>query len=626
MDDALPDTRKPLSGGSAVAIRSRVALVLRTMPAWAWLGALFVMSCVVGIRVGFETHAPIVFNDELIYSELARGLADSHLGTLGSVVTSGYGVVYPLLLSPIYAAVHQSPTVYALVKGVNAVVFASAVVPAFLLARRLLPNQWSLAVAALTVLGPQAIYSALVMTENVFLPIFLWTCVAAVRMLERPTSARQLVAGATIVVAVATRFQAVALGPGLAAAIVLAAVAPGPRGALVRLKPYRLAALIGASVVPAAAIVELIRGRTLGGLLGSYGVLAQGYSAWGSIKWTALNLADLDLLVGVAVFAILPAAVKLALRSSAATESSIVLGSLFVGFGGAMLILVGVFSSSSQGGHRVHDRYVFYLLPLALTLGFWALRRRELPTRIVVAGACVAGALPATIPFHLVKTWGWVDAIGLLPWQNTVFSVSHMAAFAIPTALVIAAAVAVVTTRRMPIVIATLGLAFLFGFTSARAHARLNGEFAARHAEWIDRAVGTGANVKAVYVSAPCQTTGQRETRWIALWRAKYFNRSVQLAYYIGAPMPREAASRRLVVGNSGVLLRRGMPVDTKYVLVEKGVTIRGTLVARERGEGLSLVRTEGHLDLLSFSPTSACVPPHIEHGRAVRSKPSVHP
>ena len=62
-------------------------------------------------------------------------------------------------------------------------------VPAFFLARRLLPPGWSLACAALTVAVPSALYTGFVMTESVAYAACVLAFLAIARCLERPSSA-----------------------------------------------------------------------------------------------------------------------------------------------------------------------------------------------------------------------------------------------------------------------------------------------------------------------------------------------------------------------------------------------------------------------------------------------------
>ena len=82
--------------------------------------------------------APFIMVDELIYSELARSLA---AGDGLEVRGEPYlvSLIYPLLLAPVYALFDSLPDAYAAVKVVNAVVMSLAAVPAYLLARRVLP-------------------------------------------------------------------------------------------------------------------------------------------------------------------------------------------------------------------------------------------------------------------------------------------------------------------------------------------------------------------------------------------------------------------------------------------------------------------------------------------------------
>src|SRR5260221_8087389 len=178
---------RPIRATSVLqSLFARLMLILRGLPPWAWLAAIGFNSFLTGVVLGRSVRAPIVFNDELIYSTLARRLPDGRLGAFSDIARSGYGITYPLVIAPLFSTAHL-PAAYAATKTLNAAVFATAAVPAFLLARRILPVRWSMGVVVLTVFGPQSIFSALVMTETLFLPLFLWTCLAAVRMIEQPT-------------------------------------------------------------------------------------------------------------------------------------------------------------------------------------------------------------------------------------------------------------------------------------------------------------------------------------------------------------------------------------------------------------------------------------------------------
>ena len=66
----------------------------------------------------------------------------------------GYGFVYPIADRPGVAALRRDPDVYVAAKAINSVLMSLAAIPAYFLARRLLPAGLSLVVAALAVLVP----------------------------------------------------------------------------------------------------------------------------------------------------------------------------------------------------------------------------------------------------------------------------------------------------------------------------------------------------------------------------------------------------------------------------------------------------------------------------------------
>jgi hypothetical protein len=147
-----------------------------------------------------------------------------------------------------------------------------AAVPAYLLARRLLPMPLSLAAAVLAVAVPSMLFTGTVMTENVFYPLFLTGALVLVLVLERPTWGRQLTLFALIGLLFATRAQSVAFAPAIVVApILLALFGRQPlRATLVRFRVlYEL--LIGGAILVLAA--QLVRGRSPSDLLGAYSIV-----------------------------------------------------------------------------------------------------------------------------------------------------------------------------------------------------------------------------------------------------------------------------------------------------------------------------------------------------------------
>jgi 4-amino-4-deoxy-L-arabinose transferase-like glycosyltransferase len=152
--------------------------------------------------------APFIFVDEVIWSELARGIADAGKPLLRDQPDPGYSVGYPLLISPAYALCDGLPNAYAAVKAENALLMSLAAVPAFFLARRVTRDGLALLAAVLTVAVPSLAYTGTVMTENAFYPLFLLVVLVLVVVLERPTAPWVILLLVLAGVAYATRVQA----------------------------------------------------------------------------------------------------------------------------------------------------------------------------------------------------------------------------------------------------------------------------------------------------------------------------------------------------------------------------------------------------------------------------------
>ena len=87
---------------------SSVTEKVRGVPAWAWLAVLVLVSFLFRAWVARGMSAPFIMVDELIYSELAKSFAATGRFLVRDVPTSGYGLVYPVVISPAYALFDRS--------------------------------------------------------------------------------------------------------------------------------------------------------------------------------------------------------------------------------------------------------------------------------------------------------------------------------------------------------------------------------------------------------------------------------------------------------------------------------------------------------------------------------------
>jgi hypothetical protein len=300
-----------------------------------------------------------VMTDELLYTKLAQHVADtgSPLPVLHGEHVGFLGVVYPILLAPFYAAL-DPVAAFDGAHVLNAVLFASAAIPVFLLGRRVVPRECALVVAALSVAIPWAVNTATAMSEAAAYPAFVWAVLACHGALAEPSPRRDLLAIGGLALAFFTRPQFLVLAGVLPLA---ALVVDGPRRALDR---HRV--LAGAGVVAVLVVVPLASLGEAHRLLGDYGVTATEGSLLprGVWKAAAIHLDVIAIGLGVIPFLLGVGWTYSNLRGGPVPARA------FATFTAIALPLLALETASYDlrfGGEGViRGRYLFYVAPLLL--------------------------------------------------------------------------------------------------------------------------------------------------------------------------------------------------------------------------------------------------------------------
>jgi hypothetical protein len=609
MASARPQAGQELSW-PASAIQGHVdrALArLAALPVWAWLSGIVIASAVVEILAGRRIQSPLVFGDELIYWELARNFSASGHFVLREVPTSIYGPfsrLYPTLIAPAFPISTSLTQAYALVKEINAVLMSLAAIPVFFIARRVLSPAKALVAAALAVAIPSLVYTGMVMTESAAYPAFLLCALAIVRALERPTPGRQLAVLAAIVLAFAIRAQAVVFVPTYVSAILLLTWLEGGRGARIRalrgaIRSYRTTwiALVTGPIIVLAA--ELARGKAPFDLLGSYGAVGGGTHATSVPRWILYQLADLDLYVAAAPFAacciLLPRALQglhgRPLRVFAVATVSLI---------GWLMVTVAQFSSTEWGAGRLHERNLFYVVPLVL-IGFLAYFDVDTSRshRLKLGLVAISAALPATLPFGRLVNGALPDTLALLPWANT--SLDRAAAPFAMAAVAFALAVLIFLPPRLaPILVCAVALNFYVIGAATRLDAHVGAQTLGKvrvNQQWIDDAIGPNAVVTAVWFpsSVTCIQRSRSNVQAYGFWENEFFNRSVGRTSYVGRRLDGLPQERLAVDPKSLALVRpdhaRFAP---SYVLLGDAVGLQAPVVKRDEQTRAVLYRVSG--------------------------------
>lgn len=582
-----PDGRGP---GSPVPRPGWGPTLLRTWPAWIWLGSLYAVSVAVQLALGLRVSSPWIMVDELVYSDMARSFASTgHFLIRG--VHGDYGFVYPLLLSPAYALAGPVAHVYQWARVIDALAMCSAVFPADLLARRVVRAPAALAAAALAVALPSLAYVGTLMTENAFYPVFLWLALALVLMLEQPTMRRQLSVLVLCALAFEIRAQAVALfAAALTAPLVLAWIERGRPRSLKAFAPLYGIVLGGAVLV---AIVEAALGRSPAHILGSYSKTSNGgYHVWPVVRWLVLHVAELDLSLWVLPFAAL---IVLVANARHLDRRLRVFAAVAVSLSAWLVLEVAAFAS--QYSHRVEERNLFYLAPLFIVaLLAWIERGQPRPPRAAIAAAGIAAALPGAIPFlSLLNITAQSDTVGLQPWWYLSASAGRtsVALVAVLVSIALGAAFLWLGPRYAPLLPVLVALGFLVtwlpielwthSFPRLASSAYHQGIGQDQPKSWIDGAVGQDAHVAVLWSGGNA----------LAVWENEFWNRSVDRVYDLGLPLPGDMPSTRVKVDQVSGVLRdaHGKPIDDRYVLTSATVELVGTRVASDPAKQLVLYR-----------------------------------
>ena len=573
-----------------------MARALRAIPSWGWLALLILVSFLVRASLARGIVAPFIMVDELVYSELAKSVADQGSFLVRGVHSAGYSLVYPLLISPAYALFDNLTHAYAAVKTINALVMSLAAVPAYLLARRVVSEPYALFGAGLALALPSLAYTGTVMSENAFYPVFLATVLLFVLVLEVPTWRRQLALLVGLGVAYATRQQALALVPALLTAPLLLALFRR-QSWRTTLRPFAGLYVGVAGLAVLVLATQAVRGRSPDDLLGAYGVVGETHYDVGEVlRYLLYHWAELDLYLGIVPLAATVVLLGLA-RGLEPRLQAYLAGAVAVAF---WLVLV-VAAFASEFAARIQERNTFVVAPLFLiAMLAWVERGAPRPRGLALGAAAGCALLVLAIPFErFVGTAATSDTLMLLPWwsvQDTT-GLEWIAELALALAAALAAAFLLVP-RRYALVLPLVVLAYYVvvfkpiwagshGLKQASAGALFQG-IRATPRDWIDKAVPDGADVKVLW-------TGRGDRFTVNL--NEFFNRSVGEILYTDTPTPGGIGEQQVSISRDGLIRdASGRPVRAEYVIADGALTPDGKAVERDVLLGTTLWRIGGEL------------------------------
>jgi hypothetical protein len=541
---------------------------MRRAQGWAALALLVAVSTAARAFAATRVPVPWIPVDETLYAKLGQSLyRHGSLKLLGEP-TGLYTLVYPALVGiPLSLGGLQSG--YTALKIVQAAAMSLAAVPVYCWTRELASRRAALAAAALTLALPGLAYAGLVMTEVAYYPVLVLAAWACARALGDATLRRQAFAVGALMLACATRLQAVALPAAFLAAAGLLALVERRRQPLVRLAPTWLAFGLLAVLWTAWRFVRGVP------LLGAYQAAAQGsYGVEDSLLAIVRHTGDLVLLTAVVPVAgvVLLAVDVLRRRGSAAGERAYV--SVALSFTAATVLQVAIFASRNVG--YIAERNLVALAPL-IFVGFalWIDRGapRSRPVASLVAVLVLAPVLAIPVDDFL--------SAGSLPFSFTAVALERVLgghSLAVQELVVfggaaLAVALVALTPRRLAWALATLVLATLaLGSVPASsglvdASRTQQTRFLGPVKDWVDRAKAGPA----FYLY-----DGDRDVD--AVWENIFWNDDIRAVYDLpGTTVIGPIAQHEVALWPDGKLLP---PPKQRAVVASSNLTFLGERVA----------------------------------------------
>jgi len=588
-------------------VKVRSAAAARAVPIWVWLASIVVLSSLFRFLFSLRVHAPWVFQDEIVFSDLARSLGEhGHFAIRQSPGLNGFGPLYPVLLAPAWAIFKSPAHAYVAAKLINALLMSLAAIPTYLIARRLMRPGLALVAALFAVAIPSLAYTDTLLSENAFYPATMAAAAALFLLLERPTPLRQIAFFVFTAIAFLARAQGVILLAALLIALALFCVTNAWRGrrfsgrAFVQdLLRFRLSLAILVVGVVGALGYEVARGRPVRSILGTNaGVTSMHHPFWPTLRWILEHFGELDLYLGVVPFVAIVVIVGLALAPGEQSVALRAFAASSVGLVGVFVATAGIYATDVIA-QRIEERYMFEIAPLFF-VALMAWIERGLPKPPVRIGVAVAlgAALAGLVPYSQLITTDVVhDAFALVPLfsqeQKGTLTPANVG-IVVGTLAIAGAILAVVVRPRIAWILPAVVLIY-YGWIGLRpirlwivsASNSAIGAGITVHRDWIDREVGPGTNVALLvnggYTALP-------------YFENEFFNSSVRTVYTLAGPydgLPRTELSE----GSSGLLADpTGGPVRHRYVLSNYQVTPAGRPLARDDRAGMTLYETRGPL------------------------------
>jgi hypothetical protein len=360
---------------------------------------------------------------------------------------------------------------------------------------------------------------------------------------------------------------------------------------------------VGASLVLGVVLFvvgPLLRGSRPGDVLGQYDVLLRSYDLAIVGKWLVQHASALELYLAVIPVAVAPIVLAAFFRQGrGGSERHAAFLAAFATVNAAALAIAAIVVTSQDDPgveiDRLHDRYVFYVVPLWLVvLTWWVTAGAPRPRTLARLGAVLALALALLFPFGQLELQ---DGVKLFSAVGTAFPAAleeiagSTVAGAIVTLVAVGLLLAAVFRKQSPAKLAFGALVAVFLVNSLLVWGRAFNpperavfDGPGLEKRWVDQGVPDDATV--TILESSCEDAVlERDSYFLT----EFFNDS------IGDVVALTAEDPGARVGADGaVLLPSGRSLEARYVVAQPGARLDGVRIGSGTSAALVLWEVTG--------------------------------
>jgi len=184
-----------------------------------WL-LLLIAAGTIGTHIALLPSEPVslCFHDEVHYFQQSRDVAAGGFPRYNQIIRAKFPPLYGVLTAPAWWIGGTAGFPW-WVRVLNVVYLASAMIPAYRLARTQMHRGWSVVAAALAILMPVQCYLRFLLSETVLIPMMLWLALVFVRLSSRPSVRRALVVGVLLGLCMHAKMVMVMAAPAMVMAL-----------------------------------------------------------------------------------------------------------------------------------------------------------------------------------------------------------------------------------------------------------------------------------------------------------------------------------------------------------------------------------------------------------------------